>query len=78
LLTHQTAVVWNVLSSGVTQTHGYPVPVLTQLVGQQSAMIAYDYLFRLTAIVFVLSMPLVLFINVKKGSAPSPMAMAAE
>ena len=78
LLTHQTAVVWNVLSAGVTQTHGYPIPMLTQLVGQQSAMIAYDYLFRLTAIVFVLSMPLVLFINVKKGGAPSPLAMAAE
>ncbi len=53
MLTHQTAVAWNVLASGVTQTHGYSVPQLTQMVAQQSAMIAYNYLFRVTAIVFV-------------------------
>ena len=46
MLTHQTAVAWNVLASGVTQTHGYSVPALTGMVAQQSAMIAYDYLFR--------------------------------
>ena len=46
MLTHQTAVAWNVLASGVTQTHGYSVPALTGMVAQQSAMIAYNYLFR--------------------------------
>lgn len=80
LLVHQTAVAWDVLASGVTQTHGYSIPVLTQLVAQQSAMIAYDYLFRLTAIVFVLAMPLVFLIKVKprSGGAPVMAAMAAE
>ncbi len=63
LLTHQTAVAWNVLASGVTQTHGYSTAVLTQMVAQQSAMIAYNYLFRLTAIIFVLSTPLVFLIH---------------
>jgi DHA2 family multidrug resistance protein len=63
LLTHQTAVAWNVLVSGVTQTHGYSTAMLTQLVAQQSAMIAYNYLFRVTAIVFVLSTPLVFLIH---------------
>lgn len=79
LLTHQTAVAWNVLASGVTQTHGYSVGMLTQLVAQQSAMIAYDYLFRLTAIIFVIAMPLVFLIKVRPrgGHAPA-MAMAAE
>jgi MFS transporter, DHA2 family, multidrug resistance protein len=78
LLTHQTAIAWNVLASGVTQTHGYSVGALTSMVAQQSSMIAYNYLFRVTAIVFALATPLVLFIKVKprKASAPA-MAMAA-
>ena len=33
------------------------------MVAQQSAMIAYNYLFRLTAIVFVISTPLVFLIR---------------
>jgi DHA2 family multidrug resistance protein len=71
MLTHQTAIAWNVLASGVTQTHGYTVGQLTQMVSQQSAMIAYDYLFRVTAIVFVLSTPLVFLIR-----APRPVRKA--
>lgn len=81
LLVHQTAVAWNVLSSGVTQTHGYSIGVLTQLVAQQASMISYDYLFRLTAIVFVLATPLVFLIKIKKrttAGAPSMAAMAAD
>ncbi|HEU5480511.1 MAG TPA: DHA2 family efflux MFS transporter permease subunit, partial [Candidatus Tumulicola sp.] len=78
MLTHETAVAWNVLASGVTSTHGYPIGTLTQLVAQQSAMIAYDYLFRVCAIVFVLTTPLVFLIQPKKGRAPAPAAAAAE
>ncbi len=81
LLTHQTAVAWNVLASGITQTHGYSVGVLTQLVAQQSAMIAYIYLFRLTAIIFVIAIPLVFLLRVKPkpddGTAMTQ-ALAAE
>ncbi len=69
MLTHQTAVAWNVLASGVTQTHGYSVPALTGMVAQQSAMIAYDYLFRFCAIVFVLSTPLVFLIAKQKRAS---------
>jgi len=79
LLTHQTAVAWNVLASGVTQTHGYSRAALTGIVAQQSAMIAYNYLFRVTAIVFVLSTPLIFFIRPKRGPAPQAVAaMAAD
>ncbi len=77
LLTHQSAVAWNVLAAGVTQTHGVPVGVLTQMVATQSSMIAYDFLFRLTAIVFVITMPLVFFLKVKPRQSGTPvMAMA--
>jgi DHA2 family multidrug resistance protein len=77
LLTHQSAVAWNVLASGVTQTHGYSIQTLTGMVEQQSTMIAYDYLFRVTAIVFAISAPLVLFIKVPKRKPGPAMAMAA-
>ncbi|HEY6325452.1 MAG TPA: DHA2 family efflux MFS transporter permease subunit [Candidatus Cybelea sp.] len=69
MLTHQTAVAWNVLASGVTQTHGYPTSALTLMVAQQSAMIAYNYLFRWTAVVFVLSTPLIFLIQRQRRTA---------
>jgi DHA2 family multidrug resistance protein len=77
MLTHQTAVAWNVLASGITQTHGYTTQQLTGLVSQQSAMIAYNYLFRVTAIVFVLSTPLIFFMK-KPQYRPMAVAVAAE
>jgi MFS transporter, DHA2 family, multidrug resistance protein len=76
LLTHETAVAWNGLAGGVTQTQGVPVGALTAMVSQQSAMIAYNFLFRLTAIVFILTMPLVFFMKVKPRAASSGPAMA--
>jgi DHA2 family multidrug resistance protein len=79
LLVHQTAIAWNVLASGVTQTHGYSTGQLTQMVAQQSAMIAYNYLFRLTAIVFVLSTPLVFLIRrPTRQVAPAPALAVAD
>ncbi|MFY9664420.1 MAG: DHA2 family efflux MFS transporter permease subunit [Candidatus Cybelea sp.] len=76
LLTHQTAVAWNVLASGVTQMHGYSVPALTQMVSQQASMIAYNYLFRVTAIVFVLTTPFVFLIRRQSGRVLMPAAVA--
>ena len=76
LLTHETAIAWNVLASGVTQTHGYPIGALTQMVSTQSAMIAYNYLFRVTAVVFVLTIPFVFFIHAQKRREAGQMAVA--
>ncbi len=79
MLTHQTAIAWNELASGVTATHGYPVQMLTGMVAQQSAMIAYDYLFRVTAIVFVVSAPLIFLIRGHAARASTAaVAVAAE
>jgi MFS transporter, DHA2 family, multidrug resistance protein len=78
MLTHQSAVAWNVLASGVTSLHGQSPGALTQMVAEQSSMIAYDYLFRVCAIVFVLVTPLVFFIGKRKTApAAAPLAMAA-
>jgi DHA2 family multidrug resistance protein len=76
MLTHQTAVAWNVLASGVTQTHGYSTTALTLMVAQQSAMIAYNYLFRWTAVVFVLSTPLIFLVHRQRPRAALAAAAA--
>jgi MFS transporter, DHA2 family, multidrug resistance protein len=77
LLVHQTAIAWNVLASGVTQTHGYSVGALTGMVAQQSSMIAYNYLFRVTAIVFLVATPLAMLLKVKPREAGAPRAAMA-
>ena len=78
LLTHETAIAWNVLAGGVTNLHGMSSGSMTNLVAQQSTMIAYDYLFRLTAIVFVVSAPLVFFMHAQKRGQPSGQVAMAE
>ncbi len=79
LQTREMAIAWNVLAGGVTKTHGYSIGALTQMVAQQSAMISYDYLFRFTAIVFVLSAPLLFLMQRTRGAPPpAELAMAAE
>jgi DHA2 family multidrug resistance protein len=71
LLAREAAIAQNELASGVTQTHGYPVAVLNQLVGVGAQVISYDYLFRLTAIIFFVSAPLVIFMRPsRRAGAP--------
>ncbi len=63
LLVHQTAIAWNVLASGVTQTHGYSTATAH---ADGRAAIRDDRLqlsLPLTAIVFVLSTPLVFLVR---------------
>ncbi|MGR4065659.1 MAG: DHA2 family efflux MFS transporter permease subunit [Vulcanimicrobiaceae bacterium] len=78
LLTHQTAVAWNVLASGVTESHGLSTGELTQIVAQQSSMIAFNYLFRVCAIVFLIGTPLTLLMKRKPAPPGAELAMAAE
>jgi DHA2 family multidrug resistance protein len=80
LIAHESAIAWNVLASGVTQTQGVSVGSLTGMVAQQSTMIAYTYVFRICAIVFVLAAPLVFFMHKPKGLDPavSELALAGE
>jgi MFS transporter, DHA2 family, multidrug resistance protein len=69
LLERHTAIALNVLASGVTQTQGMPLLKVAGLVAQQAQMIAYDYLFQLCAIVFLLAIPLVLLMRPPKNRA---------
>jgi DHA2 family multidrug resistance protein len=83
LLTRETAIAWSSLSAGVTQAHGYSVGQLTQLVATGSSVIAYDYLFRLSGIIFFICIPLVIFMRPSRSSGAAvpgqpQSAMAAE
>ena len=76
LLTHEGAVAQNVLASGVTQTHGIPLSVLSGMVVQQATMISYDYVFRLVAIVFVIAAPLVIFMRAPRKNPAAAQSTA--
>ena len=58
LLARETAVAWSALASGVQHAHGQSVTTLTGMVALNSTVIAYDYLFRVSAFVFIASVPL--------------------
>jgi len=77
LLARETAVAWSALAGGVTQTHGQSVGTLTELVAQSSVVIAYDYLFRLCAIIFVISIPLIFFMSPPRVSSSEGMPAVA-
>jgi DHA2 family multidrug resistance protein len=78
LLVREAAIAQNELASGVTQTHGYPLATLGQLVGTAAQVISYDYLFRLTAIVFFLCAPLVIFMRPSRRSGSTVAVASAE
>ena len=86
LLSRQLAVAYESLANGVTQTHGYSVSTLTQIVAINATVISYDYLFRLCAIVFFVSVPLIYFLRASSreraaaaaAAGPPVGAMAAE
>ena len=58
LLARETAVAWSALASGVQRSYGQSVSTLMGLVAVNSSVIAYDYLFRISAFVFLASVPL--------------------
>src|SRR5579871_3320739 len=68
LLAREAAIAQSELASGVTQTHGYDLATLGQLVGVASQVISYDYLFRISAIVFFVATPLVIFMRPSRRS----------
>ena len=77
LLAREAAIAQNALASGVTQTHGYTIATLGQLVGVASQVISYDYLFRISALVFFISAPLVIFMRPSRRSGAATAAAAA-
>jgi MFS transporter, DHA2 family, multidrug resistance protein len=82
LLTRETAIAWSELAGGITRPSGVSSSTLISLLSQAATVSAYDFVFRLCALLFVLAIPLILLIN-RKMPEPDPAprvapALAAE
>jgi DHA2 family multidrug resistance protein len=63
LLTRQTAIAWSGLAGGVVNAQGMASSTLVGLVSQAATVSAYDYVFRLSAFIFLAAIPLILFVK---------------
>jgi len=83
LLTRETAIAWSALAGGITSSHGVAVTTLMSLLSQAASVTAYDYVFRLCALLFIAAIPLMLFVQrapvpaAASSPVPQPMAEAA-
>ena len=63
LLASESTTAWMALAGGVTNMHGVSIPQVNGMLAQQSTAIAYSYLFRICAFVFLAALPFVAFIR---------------
>jgi DHA2 family multidrug resistance protein len=63
LLASESTTAWMALAGGVTNMHGASIPQVNGMLAQQSTAIAYSYLFRICAFVFLAALPFVAFIR---------------
>jgi DHA2 family multidrug resistance protein len=80
LATH-TSVAWQDLAAGITQSRGVAMGTLMNLLSQSASVMAYDYVFRLCAVLFLVAIPLLLLVRRVETPAVSstaqPVAQAA-
>jgi len=80
LLARHTTIAWLGLASGITHSHGVSVATLMSLLSQGASVIAFDYVFRVCALLFLGAIPLLLLMRrgeAPANSAPQPIAEAA-
>jgi DHA2 family multidrug resistance protein len=64
LLTRETAIAWSGLAGGITRNPaGLPAGTLTALLSQASSVTAFDFVFRVCALLFIAAIPLMLFVR---------------
>jgi DHA2 family multidrug resistance protein len=71
LLARENTIAWLALAGGVTRTDGHSLLQLDALVGQNAAVITYEYLFRICAFVFIAALPLVYFLKPARARTTS-------
>jgi MFS transporter, DHA2 family, multidrug resistance protein len=81
LLARHTSIAWQGLAAGITHSGGASVGTLMNMVSQSASVIAYDYVFRLCALLFLAAIPLLLLVRRVDTPAvisiPQPVAQAA-
>ena len=70
LLASETTIAWMALAGGVTHTYGASIPQINGLLVQSATVIAYSYLFRICALVFLAALVFVAFMKPAKTAAP--------
>jgi DHA2 family multidrug resistance protein len=76
LLASETTVAWMALAGGVTHARGASIGQINGLLVQSATVIAYDYLFRICAFVFLAALPFVAFMKPARGAGTVSVAMA--
>jgi hypothetical protein len=66
------------LASGVNHSHGATVGQINGLLVQSATVIAYSYLFRICALVFLAALVFVFFMKPKKTTAGAATVSMAE
>jgi DHA2 family multidrug resistance protein len=66
LLASETTTAWMALAGGIRHTYGASIGQINGLLVQSATVIAYSYLFRICALVFLAAIPFVAFIKPKR------------
>jgi MFS transporter, DHA2 family, multidrug resistance protein len=77
LLASETTVAWMALAGGVTHSYGASIGQINGLLTQSATVIAYDYLFRICAIVFLAALVFVPFLKRSLSGVPGIAPAAA-
>jgi len=72
LLASETTIAWMALAGGVTHSYGASVNQINGLLVQSATVIAYSYLFRICALVFIVAIAFVPFMKPAKATAAAP------
>jgi MFS transporter, DHA2 family, multidrug resistance protein len=68
LLASETTTAWMALAGGIRHTYGASIGQINGLLMQSASVIAYSYLFRICAFVFIAAVPLVAFMKPARGA----------
>lgn len=76
LLASETTVAWMALAGGVTHSYGATVSQINGLLVQSATVIAYDYLFRICAFVFLAALVFVAFLKPTRQPGATVVSMS--
>jgi MFS transporter, DHA2 family, multidrug resistance protein len=82
LLARQTTIAWTSLAAGVTRSQGVPLPTIMAMLSQNASVMAYDYVFRICALLFIAAIPILFLVGRNRtpaaaSAAPQALAEAA-
>jgi len=76
LLASETTIAWMALAGGVTHSYGATVGQINGLLIQSATVIAYDYLFRICAFVFLAALVFVVFLKPQRQTGAVTVSMS--